>query len=249
MLKWFLFMHRSKLHRDLTKLQLPLVSRELDCLIAVTIAVTLFEIDTHMEAATDAPMEELPEELPEALRAAMAADGEQLVKELQLLAQMPQVRIMPSGVFDRAKPPGSVPQLRGVIVRLRCCNKPFDQKCNALEGEKACPSHVEAAQMLQAKILEKHGSEACLEAAQAALAKETAERQSAGESSSGARAENAFAEMLGRQLAIQKAQRAVTLAQETAVRLTKAEKEASLAREAADTALEDVRLQHGGPAH
>ena len=45
-------------------------------------------------------MEELPEELPEALNAAMAADGERLVEQLRLLEQMPQVRLMPSGIFD-----------------------------------------------------------------------------------------------------------------------------------------------------
>ena len=45
------------------------------------------------------------------LRAAIAADGEALVAELGLLEAMPQVRLLPSGIFDRAKPVGSKAQL------------------------------------------------------------------------------------------------------------------------------------------
>jgi len=41
-------------------------------------------------------------ELPEALRAAIASDSEALAEELRLLEQMPQVRLLPSGIFDRA---------------------------------------------------------------------------------------------------------------------------------------------------
>ena len=51
--------------------------------------------------------EEVAEELPAALRGALAADGEALLEELQLLEQMPQVRLVPSSIFDRAKPAGS----------------------------------------------------------------------------------------------------------------------------------------------
>ena len=65
--------------------------------------------------------EEIEDELPEALNAAMAADGERLIEELRLLEEMPQVRLVPSSVFDRAKPPGLKPQLRGVSCKLRCC--------------------------------------------------------------------------------------------------------------------------------
>ena len=187
-----------------------------------------------------APTEELPEAFPEALNAAMAADGERLVEQLRLLEQMPQVRLMPSGIFDRAKPPGSNPQLRGIFCKLRCCSGMVDQKCNALTNEKACPTHVEAAELLREKVLKKHGSTACLEKARAVMAQETAERQAAGESSTAP--ENAFVEMLGRQLAIQKAQREVKLAEERARRSAEAELEASCAREAADAALEDVSL-------
>ena len=70
--------------------------------------------------------EALEDELPEALNAAMAADGERLVEELRLLEEMPQVRLVPSSVFDRAKPPGSKPQLRGVSCKLRCCRTQWE---------------------------------------------------------------------------------------------------------------------------
>ena len=59
------------------------------------------------------------EELPAALNAAMATDGERLVEQLMLLQQLPQVRLVPSSVFDRAKPPGSNPQLRSPWCELQ----------------------------------------------------------------------------------------------------------------------------------
>ena len=96
-----------------------------------------------------------PEErLPEVLRRAMALDGEALAEELSLLEAMPQVRLLPSGIFDRAKPVGSKAQLRGVLVALRCCGGQLDQKCNSYEDDNpnACPSHVEAARLLRAKV-------------------------------------------------------------------------------------------------
>ena len=168
--------------------------------------------------------EEPCEELPAALRAAIAADGERLLEQLRLLEQMPQVRLVPSSIFDRATPPGSNPQLRGVSCKLRCCKGGIDQKCNASTGENACPTHVEAAQLLRAKVMAKHGSAECIAKAQASLAAE-AEQGAAGSSSSGAAAEDFFAVILGRQLAIQKAQRVVALTEERALHLAEAERE------------------------
>ena len=87
--------------------------------------------------------EEVAEELPAALRGALAADGGALLEELQLLGQMPQVRLVPSSIFDRAKPAGSNAQLRGVVIKLRCCKKSLDAKCNDMEGEQACPDELD----------------------------------------------------------------------------------------------------------
>ena len=67
-----------------------------------------------MEPATEAPQE---------LVAALAAHGEALAAELRALDDMPQVKLTPASVFDRAKPPGSVAQQRGVICKLRCCGQ------------------------------------------------------------------------------------------------------------------------------
>ena len=238
MLKWFVLMSRTKVRRDLTKVRSEKGP-------GLLIALHLCDEHktsrvTHMEMEAGA-FDEPREELPAALNAAMATNGERLMQQLMLLQQLPQVRLVPSSVFDRAKPPGSNPQLRGVSCKLRCCNKYIDQKCNALNGENACPTHVEAAEMLRTKVLEKHGSGECMAKAQATLAAEA--EQAAGSSSSGAPVENAFAEMLGRQLAIQKAQRAVVLAETNALRLAEAERDASGLRAAADLAVEDVRLR------
>lgn len=87
-------------------------------------------------------------ELPEELLRAMEGHSE-LREELQRLLEMPQVRLLRSSIFDRAVPTGSIAQQRGVAVKLRCCKKTIDQKCNDLEGERACPTHVEAARFLQ----------------------------------------------------------------------------------------------------
>ena len=46
-----------------------------------------------------------PADLPEEMLATLATDGEQLLEQLRLLEQLPQVRLVPSSVFDRAKPP------------------------------------------------------------------------------------------------------------------------------------------------
>ena len=61
-------------------------------------------METHMEA-------------PQELVAALTAHGEALAAELRALDEMPQVKLMPASVFDRARPPGAVAQQRGVICR------------------------------------------------------------------------------------------------------------------------------------
>ena len=101
-------------------------------------------------------------EAPQELEAALAAHGEALAAELWALDDMPQAKLTRASVFDRAKPPGSVAQLRGVICKLRCCGHQLDQKCNDLTGDAACPTLVEAARMLRAKVEKQHGSAACL---------------------------------------------------------------------------------------
>ena len=111
---------------------------------------------------------------------------------------MPQVMLYRSSVFDRADPPGSVAQERGVLCRLRCCGKPIDQKCNGLTGDAACPTHVEAARMLRAKVAEKHGSPACLAKAEQKLAEE-------GSGLNGLAVRSAFSVMMGAQIARQRA--------------------------------------------
>ena len=78
-------------------------------------------------------------EAPQELVAALAAHGEALAAELRALDDMPQVKLTPASVFDRAKPPGSIAQQRGVICKLRCCGRQLDQKCNDLTGDAACP--------------------------------------------------------------------------------------------------------------
>lgn len=136
-------------------------------------------------------------EAPQELLAALAAHGEALAAELRALDDMPQAKLTPASVFDRAKPPGSVAQQRGVICRLRCCGKPIDQKCNDRTGDAACPTHVEAARMLRSKIAEQHGSAACRAKAEQTLAEE-------GSGSSGP-VESAFSVMMGAQLVRQRA--------------------------------------------
>ena len=147
--------------------------------------------------------EEVAEELPAALRGALAADGEALLEELQLLGQMPQVRLVPSSIFDRATPAGSTAQLRGLVIKLRCCKKPLDAKCNDKEGEQACPTHLAAARALRSKVTRWHGSEACLEKANEALRSELA----AGSSSAAEKPADAFAAWLARPRALMQAQR------------------------------------------
>ena len=136
-------------------------------------------------------------EAPQELVAALAAHGEALAAELRALDDMPQVKLTPASVFDRAKPPGSIAQQRGVICKLRCCGRQLDQKCNDLTGDAACPTHVEAARLLRAKVAKQHGSDACLAKAQQKLAEE-------GSGSSGPM-HSAFSVIMGAQLARQRA--------------------------------------------
>jgi len=136
-------------------------------------------------------------EAPQELLAALAAHGEKLAAELRALDDMPQAKLTPASVFDRAKPPGSVAQQRGVICRLRCCGKPIDQKCNDRTGDAACPTHVMAARMLRSKIAEQHGSAACLAKAKQKLSEES--------SGSSGPVESAFSVMMGAQLVRQRA--------------------------------------------
>ena len=115
-------------------------------------------------------------EATEHLLAALEAHGEALAAEMSALEEMPQVKLTASSVFDRATPPGTKAQLRGVICKLRCCGRQLDMKCNDLTGDRACPTHVEAARMLRAKVVEKHGSEECVAKARQNLAEEGGEQ-------------------------------------------------------------------------
>ena len=160
----------------------------------------------------------------EELAAAVSQHGELLIDELERLAELPQARLLPGSIFDTAQPLGTVPQLRGVQVRLRCCKKPINVKCNALEGERACHSHVEAARALRAKILKDHSSPACTEKARIALAEEQGEAGSS--TAPPADAFVAMARASALNVASQKARVAVTRAE---ARKSEAEKELSAA--------------------
>ena len=104
--------------------------------------------------------------LPAHWAAAAAAGEEELLAELTLLEEMPQVAALSgNSLFDRAKPPGSKAQLRGAIVRVICCGKQVDMKCNDKSDTTACPTLLHAIRMLRVKVTDKHGSAACLEKA------------------------------------------------------------------------------------
>jgi hypothetical protein len=180
---------------------------------------------------------ELPEELPAVFTAAMEADGERLAEAMSRLEQMPQVRIVPSSLFDRAKPLGSVGQQRGVVVKLTCCKKPIDQKCNDYDATdpRHCPTFVEAAQLLCVKVQQKHSSAECLAKAQEAMA-----AAAAAGSSSGAPTERTLAQLMANQLAIQRAHRAVQSAEQAFSQTAEAERVASERRAAAAHELEEV---------
>ena len=147
------------------------------------------------------------------------------------------MRLVPSAVFDRAQPPGSKAQQRGVVIKLRCCKKPIDVKCNDLEGAAACPTHVEAARALRSKVSRLHSSPQCLERANEALQSELAASSCA---AAAGRPADAFAAWLARPRALMQAQREVARAEASLALLTKAEEEASSARVAAFARLEEV---------
>jgi hypothetical protein len=180
--------------------------------------------------------EELPEELPAVFTAVTEEDLERLTLETAQLEQLVQVRLVPSSFFDRAKPPGSVAQQRGVSCKLRCCKRYIDQKCNDyMDGDpRACPTHFEAARLLRAKVEEKHGSAECLAKAREALAAEAA----AGASSTAATpVAPTVAQLMANQLAIQRAHRELKAAQQQLEQSAEAERIASEARAAASAAL------------
>ena len=182
--------------------------------------------------------EEVAEEQPAALRGALAADGEALWEELRLLAQMPQVRLIPGSIFDRATPAGSDAQKRGVQIKLRCCKKTLNKKCNDLKDEeKARPTHVAAARALRSWVTTKHGSAECLEKANEALRSELA----AGSSSAEEKTADAFARWLARPRVLMEAQSEVLRAEKALVQLLKAEEDAREARRAGAEQLEKVR--------
>jgi len=43
------------------------------------------------------------------------------------------------------------------LMRLLCCGKQLDQKCNDLSGERACPTVVDAVRLLRAKVEKSRG--------------------------------------------------------------------------------------------
>ena len=169
-----------------------------------------------------------------------ASDGEVLLEELQALAELPQVQgLTAKSLFDRAKPAGSNPQLRGAIVRVACCKVQVDQKCNEKEtGEDACPTFVEAVRLLAAKVQRKHGTTSCLEKAAQSREQASSEAEAL---SSAAEAPNAFLIMLKQQCAIQRAQLELQRAESRVARAAEAEQTAIAERVlAANEALEEV---------
>ena len=96
-----------------------------------------------------------------------------LSEELRLLLACPQVRPPATGakVFfnaDHNLPPAQQrPQERGVRFSLLCC-KQITKRCNARQGEAACPTWLEAVRFVRSAVQEKHSGEACLERAAAA---------------------------------------------------------------------------------
>ena len=95
------------------------------------------------------------------LESALQAHGDQLVTELRLLNELPQVYLTEKCVFDRGN--GRIDaNKRGAICRLLCCGKQLDQKCNDLLGERACPTVVDAVRLLRAKVKKSHGVGRCI---------------------------------------------------------------------------------------
>ena len=140
-------------------------------------------------------------DIPIETEAALRAGGAALLAELAMLCEMPQVFVTEKTVFDRAHPPGSKAQQRGAQFKLRCCTgPPLQKKCNDLAGEKACPTPLEALRHLREQVQREHGSETCLAKAREKLAAEGSSTAAPNE-----QPRDAFAEMLGRRLALQRA--------------------------------------------
>ena len=132
------------------------------------------------------------------LEAACTECGEQLVEELQLLVAMPQVKAPVAGqqpLYDNDQRKAlRRAQQRGARFSLWCCGQ-ITKKCNAAEGDTACPSWVEAVRHLRRVVETTHSNPSCVAlAAQAAAAARSA-----------LGAKDAFAEIMGAQLAYQRA--------------------------------------------
>lgn len=146
------------------------------------------------------------DESADRLGAALDSLGGELEKELRLLGELPQVHLTEKVVFDRAIPRGSVAQKRGAICKLLCCGIQLDQKCNDLNGEKACPTVIDAVRLLRLKVLEKHGSISCME-------KVLREQEGSAASVPSTTKSNAFSALMEGQLAQQRAQSALRQAE------------------------------------
>jgi len=90
------------------------------------------------------------------LESALQAHGGQLVTELRLLNELPQVYLTAEKcVFDPGN--GRIANKRGAICCLLFCGEQLDQKCNNFSGERACPTVVDAVRFLRAKVENCHG--------------------------------------------------------------------------------------------
>ncbi|KAL1530034.1 hypothetical protein AB1Y20_000959 [Prymnesium parvum] len=167
----------------------------------------------------------------EDLAGALHSHGDALAVELDRLSHMVQVKLTEGSVFDRAKPRGSVARKRGVICKLLCCGRQLDQKCNELIGDSACPTHVEAARMLVAKVEKYHSSAECLEKARLRSVAEDSSRATTREPPL-----NALAAMMQRPLA---KQRAVAALKASEKRMREAEAEHVEARQAVERLADD----------
>ncbi|KAL1495454.1 hypothetical protein AB1Y20_016822 [Prymnesium parvum] len=169
--------------------------------------------------------------------AAARENAEKLIEELELLQAMPRVEgLTASSLFDRAKPPGSRAQLRGVIVRVSCCGEQVDQKCNDKEGAEACPDWVAAVRQLRAKIARKHGSAEC-------LAKARPREATASTRSEPQLGEKTVLELMRAQLKIQKQQQSIARMERELAQILEAERRALQAEREAVAAREDKASQ------
>jgi len=91
------------------------------------------------------------------LESALQALGDQLATELRLLNELPQVYLTEKCVFDRGNGRAFALQTSGsgvpsVVSCAVASSYELDQKCNALSGERACPTVVDAVRLLRAKV-------------------------------------------------------------------------------------------------